>query len=180
VSAVPDEAVALPAAWERRRNEPEKAWVAFKLYRDLGAGDRSIRRVAQDTGKCETTLREWANEFHWAERAEEFDRYLDRQDQAYIEEVRKAAISQRMQAAGLMIDVAVAQLRRWVNDAAMGISPKISPSDAARLVETGTKIQRLEMGESTENIGVNARVTTLAEADLIDRAREILEREVRK
>jgi len=72
------------------------------------------------------------------------------------------------------------RMAKWIDDSAMGISPKITPADVARLVEAGVKIQRLENGESTENLGVSGRITTIPDVELLDRAREILSREVKR
>lgn len=174
----------VPAAaqedWERLPNEPDLAWTAFKAFRDMGAKSRAIKAVADGMGRRPTQVYKWAGAYRWRERAEAYDRFLDAQDVRYAEELRQQGLERRAKVADMMLDVAEAQLRKWIDDSAMGISPKITPTDVARLVEAGVKIQRLENGESTENLGVSGRITTIPDVELLDRAREILSREVKR
>ena len=58
--------------------ESAKAYEAFRHYRDLPAGIRSIKRTAQDLNKMKSLrrLEIWSATFYWSVRAAEWDKHL--------------------------------------------------------------------------------------------------------
>lgn len=94
--------------WERRRDESDKAFAAFSIYRDLGAG-RSIdaayrehvvreqgqnrgetgagatRAPAKAGGRAPSHWQTWSARFAWPERAAAYDAHLDRQARRELE-----------------------------------------------------------------------------------------------
>lgn len=68
--------------------EPQKAFQAFRMYRDMGA-DRTINNVRLSLGKSEgyqTALEIWSFKYKWVERAGLYDAHLDRQSMKVAEE----------------------------------------------------------------------------------------------
>ena len=63
--------------WERQRGESAKAFEAFRHYRDAGA-QRTGGQAARDVGKKRPTIDTWMREYRWVERAEAWDREIDR------------------------------------------------------------------------------------------------------
>lgn len=61
--------------WERQSGESEKAYEAFRSYRDMGAS-RSLEAVAQKLHKSKTILGRWSSKFHWVKRCEAYDRHI--------------------------------------------------------------------------------------------------------
>ena len=66
--------------WERWPLEPEEAWLAFELYRDLGPGSRSQRAVstalatdASSAAHSAWRVRQWSVDWHWVERCRAHD-----------------------------------------------------------------------------------------------------------
>jgi Phage terminase small subunit len=80
------------AAWDRQKDEGDKAFEAFALYRTMGSA-RSLRKVAQELGKSDTLVARWSSKNNWTSRAVEWDfeqdRIHQRKHQQTIEEVRE-------------------------------------------------------------------------------------------
>jgi hypothetical protein len=66
-----------PEPWERHLNEPEKAFAAFEVYRDLGE-ERSLRRTAIEKGLAQRTVEYYAQRYVWTERVLAYDNYMTR------------------------------------------------------------------------------------------------------
>ena len=67
-------------SWERLSLESSAAFAAFCVYRDFGA-DRNIRKaiasIEKDASALARRYRTWRNyaaEYHWTERATDYDR----------------------------------------------------------------------------------------------------------
>jgi len=70
--------------WERQEGESNRAYAAFCLYRDYGS-DRKIFPVilshVQDKAVAKIkyhSWRHWSAVHHWAKRAADFDKYIDK------------------------------------------------------------------------------------------------------
>ena len=129
--------------WERQDKESNARWEAFKAYRDMPAGKRSLNAVANALGKKKRNLEVWSSEDKWQARCEAYDRYLDAQATARrIEGI--AEMNKRH------IDVAEKILEKAA-DGLKYIDPEdIRPSDVAKLVDTAAKLERLARGDATE------------------------------
>ena len=163
-------------AWERQDRDTDASWTAFKIYRDLGPAERTIRRVTENpvVKARESTVRNWSNVNYWKDRVAEFDASIEAEMEITFADKRITAIDRRMALADKMQDVAEAQLKRWLADIEIGRSPQLTPMEVAKLIEVSIKIQRLEMGQSTENVAIEGKVTTLSDGDVIKRARDVL------
>jgi hypothetical protein len=81
--------------WQRRPDEPAKAYAAFAAYRDIGAG-RSVGKAYRQTHPPRTRdepardrsaaapghSHDWARKFDWRARAEAWDEHLDAETRA--------------------------------------------------------------------------------------------------
>jgi hypothetical protein len=78
-------------SYEQQPGESDKAFHAFKTYRDAGH-ERSFRKVAQKLRKSVTQLTKWSQRFLWPERLKAFADHMERIEQvARDEETRKKA-----------------------------------------------------------------------------------------
>lgn len=68
--------------WERRADESEKAYAAFKMYLDME--NRSLSKLAENLSKSRQSLQQWAAKFDWKNRAAAWDSELLRQLQQKI------------------------------------------------------------------------------------------------
>lgn len=63
--------------WERQKSESEKAFEAFRIYRDMG-DSRTLIAVAEQLQKSYTLIRRWSKAWNWSERCLEYDNELQR------------------------------------------------------------------------------------------------------
>ena len=78
--------------WERQRGESAQAYQAAWAYFEMGA-DRSLDAVARNLHKSRSLLARWSADWSWVERAEAYDRHMNRlaleaQAKALADEVR--------------------------------------------------------------------------------------------
>jgi hypothetical protein len=164
--------------WDKINGEPQASFDAFKTYRDMPAGKRAVIRVAEALGKNESGLRRWSKKWRWAERAAAFDAHLETIGMDAIQMERVEAAKRRIKLADSLLAVAEAQLQRWLDDIANEIKLDLTPYELARIIEIGYKIDRLERGESTDNMAVaikGERLTDMTQEQLMERAQCILE-----
>jgi hypothetical protein len=65
-----------PKGGRKGASESAISFQAFKHYISLSAGERSLRRVAQDLHKSEKLMERWSSNFGWNERAKAWDRHV--------------------------------------------------------------------------------------------------------
>jgi len=80
--------------WERQPDETDRAWAAFRVYRDLPPAERSygaaFRKTYQKPANYQAPqwYRQWANRHGWRDRVEAWDRHLDDVGRAVTERER--------------------------------------------------------------------------------------------
>lgn len=114
------------------------------MYRDMGT-ERSIRKVAQHLSKSSTLIKDWSAKHGWVERVAAYDSYIDQETRKKRE---KDIIEMKDRHAGL----ATAMLAKAAKGLLKIKDEHIKPQDVARMIEVGSKLERLSRGESTENI----------------------------
>jgi hypothetical protein len=145
----------MPQPWERQEKETNKAWNAFRIYRDMDPADRSLVKVAQKLGfKYPTQTETWSREKDWVSRAGQYDAHIDELRRNQRERERLAASERRIQIAKNMQLVGgskIQEIGKAIQEAIQKGEPlpAISLKDAALLIDAGVKIERLESGEST-------------------------------
>lgn len=66
-----------PKPWEQQEGETIRAWVAFRIYRDMGR-DRALSKVARELGiKHKRNIAKWSSANHWMERVTAYEGHLD-------------------------------------------------------------------------------------------------------
>ena len=150
--------------WERQENEPDKAWSAWRTFRDT----RDKIKTAQILGITPTTIRNYAKKYDWSDRVREYDRYIDREtQQAEIDavaemRVRHVRLSQDIQ------ETAAAMLARLAEDP----DAKVTPKQAAEMLDLGVKMERLARGEAESKTEVSSTVRQLPQ-ETVNRIKEI-------
>lgn len=137
-----------PKPWERKEKETVRAYEAFCVYRDMGP-ERSIAKTGQKLGKNTTTLSEWSSRNDWVKRAAAWD---DEQDKIAREIAQKEMANEirrmrkRQAEAGKFMQIkAIKALNRIAEE-------DIKPGDISRLVDIGSKLERLARGDVGEVI----------------------------
>lgn len=141
--------------------EGQKAFEAFCAYRDLGP-TRSLARVAQELAKSRTIVARWSAEYAWVERAAAWDDYADRQarerDLVERQEARRHMLEDHAQAGRALVQIGAQALSKYdasnperAPDAKRRIA-EMTATEAARLIEAGSKMERLARGETNERL----------------------------
>lgn len=165
-------------AWERRDGETAKAWYAFRLYRDMNPSERTLAKVAEKCGYADNSLVErWSRKCSWVSRALAYDEFVDNQNRVRRERERSAASDRRIQIARnmqLVGGAAVQELGKKIQDALKEGNPipKMTMKDAALLINAGVQIERLESGESTQNVAIEGMILV---EDVTKRERELIQ-----
>ncbi len=143
-------------SWDRIKNETQKAFNAFGLYRDLGY-TRSMQKVAQmyakETGRKENTilaqLKRWSSKYDWVKRCEDYDVEQDRLYQVENKEKIK-----QMRERHLTFEV-VKQTKGF--DKIRNIrAEELDARDALALLDSGIKGERVLHGEPEATLGIQA------------------------
>lgn len=140
--------VATVPLWERMPKEPSRAHEAFRTFRDLGPGVRSMAALAKAAKVSEVHARRWATAWNWWERAIAWD-----------DECRRTEDSSRLASIAEMAETFRKAGEKALNiaiDALDKMDPaEIPPAAAVRLLEFGVKMQRSSAAdaeaESTED-----------------------------
>lgn len=141
--------------WERQLGESEAAFRFFVAYREMPR-PRSLRTLERTLNKPLTTLGTWSIKHHWVARCEAYDRYLDHQAVQEAIKVRKAMVERHLNLSRTIQTAIARRLERLLRPAADGSFPeleKLTPASMASLTEVAVKLERLSLGETTENVG---------------------------
>jgi len=135
--------------WEKLETETAKSYAAFCLYRDFGPSKRSYEAVTSILypGKPGNTsgIFRWSRTHNWRERAEAWDKELDRQRRTIILEANKAVTMRH-------IELAQAMLQKGLEALKLVDTKEVNVDQARLLIEAGAKLERLARGEATERI----------------------------
>ncbi|QDP60670.1 MAG: hypothetical protein Unbinned1469contig1000_49 [Prokaryotic dsDNA virus sp.] len=143
-------------SWDREKNETQKAFYAFGLYRDMGY-TRSLPNVAklyaEETGRKESTilsqLKRWSAKYNWVKRCEEFDIEQDRIYQLENKEKLK-----QMRERHLTFEV-VKQTKGFEKIRNLR-SEELEPREALALLDSGIRGERTLHGEPESTLGIQA------------------------
>lgn len=133
-----------PEPWERQPGESSKAYEAFCLYRDMGPGERSTRKVAKKLNKSLTQIGKWSSRWNWVERAAAWDDELDRQARLAQAKAIKEMNERHAKQARALQTKALQRLQKMNPE-------EMSPEQVRLYILEAAKLERLAMGEA-ENI----------------------------
>ena len=154
-------------SWERLQGESGAAYAAFCTFRDFGL-ERNIRKavdsVEEDEAKREKRYRVWRNwstAYRWRERAEEYDRYMEKLKQAEQRKTIEAQGEVHREITGKMLKVVGKKLDL--------MNPEdLSQGTVTEWVATAIKAER-EVGQFADAncLGVStSRNSTLKQGEL--------------
>ncbi len=148
--------MAKAAPYEKREDESDPAFAAFAVYRDMGA-ERSHVAVAAKVGKNAGLMSRWATMHQWRKRVHAYDREMDRREQVGklkgVEDMRRrqTRIALELQELGAI------ELKKMLVDAKQHAKAgTLEQGLVMKLIELGSKLERLNRGEPGEIIQSNA------------------------
>jgi hypothetical protein len=147
--------------WGRQRGESDRAFEGFRAYRDLGPG-RSLAAAGQVLGKTKATLEQWSAKWSWVSRCsawdDESDRLARERDLVERQDARRKMLAAHAKGGAALHEIGLSVLGRFdtsnpeTADEARARIAKLSALDAARLMETGARLERLARDESNRRI----------------------------
>ena len=140
--------------WERQHDEPARVWFAFRWHRDHPQA--SLTQVAEEANVAPQTVSKWAQDWGWAHRVREYQRWLDRESTAAAKATLtvEAMNASHLTDARALREVALQQLRRLMVAAEVpGQERLISGPTVVRALELAAKLERLALGKPTDIVG---------------------------
>lgn len=132
--------------WEQQPAETPRKHGQFVTYRDLGR-TRTLQKAAEGLQLHAVTVRKAAARFRWRERADAWDRHLDRLYEAgWVEERRKAAESDAR-----ILGAAVGKLAQRLGTLD---AQQMSVGDFIRLLDVAMRHRRVLFGDPAATIAV--------------------------
>ncbi|MFJ6561921.1 hypothetical protein ACIQMV_19085 [Streptomyces sp. NPDC091412] len=135
--------------WERQPGESTRKHGQYMTYRDLGRA-RTLAKTAESLTLAHGHVRNVAAEYRWRERAEAWDRHLDRLYEAtWIEERRKAAETDAK-----MLGAVIGKLAQRLGTLR---AEELSPTNFLQLLDVALKHRRVLFGDPTETIALTGQ-----------------------
>lgn len=136
--------------WDRQPGETVKRWNQFTVFRDLGR-TRTLKRAAERLNLTHRTSQQYAHAYRWSPRCEAFDRHMDEQWVAAIQERQRRMVQDHLKLAGEFYTKATEAIQSLT-------AQTLSATEAVRVAETWSKLLRFGLGEPDQNVAVTGRV----------------------
>ncbi len=143
-----------PDPWERQVGEPDRAWRAFRIYRDLGPGTRSFSRVGKELGVTRQNVDRMAARHGWRERVEEYDREQDRIERAEVEAARREANVRHRDAASRLHHLGTTRIFGSEDGQVQAVKlAEVDFESALAAIKEGFRQERVALGIATDLLG---------------------------
>lgn len=143
-----------PLPWERQEGETKRAFDLFRVYRDMGP-TRTLHKTVSafygeegEDGWTAGRMRfaeYMSSQWRWRKRCEAWDLEQERLWHAELAVKRKEAAERHVSIAKLVQSRALDRFRTLA-------AAELTPSEARLYFDLSVKIERLALGESTENL----------------------------
>lgn len=152
--------------WHRQPTETPLAYSYFRVYREMGV-ERSLRSAGKQTNTSQQYMSKLANMHDWAHRAQQYDIHIDnivsKNRANSINEVKERHLqtARELMQAGRDELIILANRIKYLNEVeGMTRAPILKPAEILALIKEGAHLERLVMGDSTENVQVTTTVDT--------------------
>lgn len=150
--------------WERQPEEPEKAWEAFVIYKEME--DRKVVGVAKMLGKAGPTLHFWSSKYRWRERIVAFEREKEKiKDNAEFDEIKKMH-RRHIRLAMKLQDLTGNELKKLIKESNRTDHAMTGPKAISQILERAVRVERLSRGESTEKVETQLDLSKLSVEEL--------------
>jgi hypothetical protein len=146
--------------------ESPKARAAFDAY--CNQEKRSLRDLADEIGVSFNTIKGWNQRFGWQERVKQYDADIAAAARQAAQKEARNLARRRLRNSGIMQDAGLTVLSKAkINELSTEDARALLPT-AVKLLKEGLMIERLEMGESTNNFSVQAMQPKKALVEMTD------------
>ncbi len=136
--------------WDKLDREPERAWQAFRIYRDLG-DERSLTKVAGQFSCSKQNIHKWSRRWSWQLRIDAYDRRLDELERKSRVKARRQTRRRPASYARAMQDIAAVGLKELQERAKRKMPLNLELEDIAKLLAVGAEMERKALGEDEES-----------------------------
>jgi hypothetical protein len=159
-------------SWERRDDESEKAFAAFKVFLEMGEARTvrdAYRQVSGNPGASQAAgyFSEWSSKFEWFPRAADYDRHLFRAETRAVESERQKWARRRAELREDAWKDAAALRARARAILALPLTEKTETTDT--LDEDGKTVHRTVVVQKPVNVKVSDAGTLLNFSDRMAR-----------
>lgn len=141
--------------WERQEEESPKSFEAFRAYRDMGAGKRSLRKLPELIGRVpdyKSVVERWSIKYNWVERCRAWDDYQDKVGrEAALKELEEMKKRHIQQAVGLQTK-ALMRLQKLKPE-------ELSAGNVLGFISEAIKIERMARGEPDQILEERRRLS---------------------
>lgn len=138
--------------WEQWTAESARNYSAFRLYVSLGTS-RTLAMVARTVGLANSYVGAISRRWQWGQRVAAYDKHVA-VAAAGAELAGRIDMSRRQIRLGTAL-----QSKAYTSLSQLSPSTPLTAAEIALLAKTGTQIERLARGESTQNTAVRGGVT---------------------
>jgi hypothetical protein len=143
--------------WLQQPQEPKRAYLAFDLFRSLGA-DRTLRAVKEKISATRGTLKQWYEQFNWSERVRLYDNHVDRlRIEAEIEEIREMR-KRHIRIAMAIQGVVSVELNKKLQAAQTTATETLDAREISDLLKIATTLERISRGEPETLVQASSQV----------------------
>lgn len=135
--------------WDRQPGESAKRWGQFTVYRDLGR-TRTLKRVAERLNITHRSAQQYAWAFRWSARCEAFDRHMDEQWVAAIQERQRRIVQDHLKLAAEFHTKATEAIQALIGQT-------LNATEAVRIADAYSKLIRFALGEPDQNVAIAGR-----------------------
>jgi hypothetical protein len=133
--------------WDRQPRETSRSYELFCVYRNLGP-ERSLAKARESASGIPSVprLKVLSRKWSWVGRSRAYDDYIERQRRQQNERERRQMNERQARIGVLAQNIVVRRMERLLAEVEKDIA-EMTPSDLARLLDIGVKIERLARGE---------------------------------
>ncbi|MEV6401162.1 hypothetical protein AB0M39_41385 [Streptomyces sp. NPDC051907] len=135
--------------WDRQPGESAKRWGQFCVFRDLGR-TRTLKRVAERLNITHRTAQQYSHTFRWGVRAEAFDRHMDEQWVAAIQERQRRMVQDHLKLAATFHEKATEAITSLIGQ-------NLNATETVRVADAYSKLIRFALGEPDQNVAITGR-----------------------
>lgn len=135
--------------WDRQPGESAKRWGQFTVYRDLGR-TRTLKRVAERLNITHRSAQQYAWTFRWSARSEAFDRHMDEQWVAAIQERQRRMVQDHLKLAAEFHTKATEAIQALIGQT-------LNATETVRVADAYSKLIRFALGEPDQNVSISGR-----------------------
>lgn len=142
--------------WERKASEPDKAFLRFKRYREMGT-KRSLRDLAHEENVKLSAIAKISSQFNWKVRVAAWDNHIDKiSQQDEIDEIcamKKRQISLALKAqkvAAQSLDILLKQIES--SDEQENHLTQLNLMNLSKFLDIGCRLERLNRDEPEQNL----------------------------